>query len=101
MYYTARWTENSSLRNGVAISDSPLGPFKDIENEPFLDLGYAVIDPNVFIDEDGRKYLYYIKDCSENVINGRYESHVYGVELNDDMISARWRNRVIFTIRKK
>jgi beta-xylosidase len=32
MHYTARLKENNSLRIGVAVSDSPKGPFIDVEN---------------------------------------------------------------------
>lgn len=87
MYYTARWKYNDSLRIGVAVSDKPTGPFKDVYDRPMFDFGYAAIDSNVFIDEDGRKYLYFSRDCSENVIDGRHESHIYGVLLNDDMVT--------------
>jgi GH43 family beta-xylosidase len=89
MYYTARWNKNNSLRIGVAVSDSPRGPFKDIYDHPLFDFGYAAIDANVLIDEDGKKYLFYSRDCSENVVDGRHESHIYGIELNDDMISIK------------
>jgi GH43 family beta-xylosidase len=87
MYYTARWSQNDSLRIGVAISESPMGPFTDVYNHPMFDFGYAAIDANVLIDDDGQKYLYYSRDCSENVVEGRHESHIYGVKLKDDMIS--------------
>lgn len=84
MYYTARWKENNSLRIGLAISDSPYGPFIDVENEPLFDLGYAAIDANVLIDDDKKAYLYFSKDCSENIYQGHNESHIYGVLLSDD-----------------
>ncbi len=80
MHYTARWGKNQSLRIGVAIADSPEGPFKDV---------YAAIDGHVFFDDDGRKYFYYSRDCSENIVDGRHESHLYVVELNDDLISFK------------
>ena len=35
---------------------------------PLLDLGYAVIDADVFVDRDGRGYLYYSRDISENPV---------------------------------
>lgn len=89
MYYTGRWTENKSLRIGVAVSDSPKGPFKDVYEHPMFDFGYAVIDANILIDEDGKKYMYYSRDCSENIYNGRHESHIYGIELSDDMLSVK------------
>lgn len=87
MHYTARWGKNHSLRMGVAVSDSPLGPFVDVFNRPMFDFGYAVIDGHVFFDDDGRKYFYYSRDCSENIVEGRHESHLYVMELNDDLFS--------------
>ncbi len=86
MYYTAR-NSDGSLRIGVALSDQPDGPFQDVKNEPLFDLGYAAIDANVLIDNDGSKYLFFSKDCSENEINGIRKSESYGVALSDDMLS--------------
>ncbi|MDF2719876.1 MAG: glycosidase, partial [Paenibacillus sp.] len=88
MYYTARWTEKDSLRIGVAVADKPSGPFIDVYNRPMFDFGYAAIDANVLIDENGEKYLYYSRDCSENYIGERRESHIYGIRLSDDMVSV-------------
>ena len=85
MHYSARWDKNQSLRIGVAIADSPTGPFTDIFNHPMFDFGYAAIDGHVLFDEDGRKYFYYSRDCSENIIDGRHESHLYVMELDDDL----------------
>lgn len=88
MYYTARWKEGSSLRIGVATSESPLGPFKDVSNKPMFDFGHAVIDANVFIDDDGQGYLYYSRDCSENRVGGYNESHIYGIKLSDNKLEV-------------
>lgn len=88
MYYTAKWKETNTLRIGVAISDSPLGPFKDTNNAPMFDFGYATIDANIFIDEDGQGYLYYSRDCSENKIGDLNESHIYGIQLSEDRLSV-------------
>ena len=89
MHYSARWGKNQSLRIGVASADSPGGPFIDVFNRPMFDFGYAAIDGHVLIDDDERKYFFYSRDCSENIINGRHESHLYVAELNDDLISFR------------
>ncbi|AEE95404.1 glycoside hydrolase family 43 protein [Mahella australiensis] len=88
MFFSARELRSNSLRIGVAVAESPLGPFKDILNKPLFDFGYATIDASPFIDEDGEKYLYFSKDCSENVVNGVHESHIYGIKLSDDMMST-------------
>jgi GH43 family beta-xylosidase len=89
MHYSARWGANQSLRIGVAVSDLPAGPFVDLFNQPMFDFGYAVIDGHILIDDDGRIYLYYARDCSENIIDGRHESHLYVVELSDDLVTLK------------
>jgi beta-xylosidase len=72
----------TSHRICVARSDSPLGPFVDVK-APFLDIGCAVIDAEVFVDADGRGYLYYSKDISENPV-----SEVFVVPLSDDLLTV-------------
>lgn len=53
---------------GVAVSDSPLGPFKDargsalITNDmttEYTDISWDDIDPTVYIDDHGQAYLYW------------------------------------------
>jgi GH43 family beta-xylosidase len=87
MHYSARWGRNQSLRIGVAAADSPGGPFRDVFNRPMFDFGYAAIDGHVLIDDDGSKYFYYARDCSENIVDGRHESHLYVARLKDDLVS--------------
>jgi hypothetical protein len=64
---------------GVAVADSPAGPFEDALGRPLVAKGGALqgqmIDPAVFTDGDGRAYLYWG--------NG----HGYVVPLNADMTS--------------
>ena len=59
---------------GVAVSDSPTGPFSDAIGKPLL-AGNGYIDPTVFIDDDGQAYLYW------------GNPNLYYVKLNEDMIS--------------
>lgn len=87
MYYSAK-SQAGSMRIGLAISDQPDGPFLDVRNEPFFDFGYAVIDANVFVDDDGAGYLYYVRDCSENKQDYLNMSEIYGVRLSDDLLSV-------------
>lgn len=62
-------------RIGVAVSDSPTGPFVDPLGQPLIASDCGDIDPTVFIDDDGAAYLYWGNP-----------SLCY-VRLNDDMIS--------------
>ena len=54
-YFPARDKEGI-FRIGVAVGDSPVGPFV-AEKEPIP--GSFSMDPAVFIDDDGRAYMYY------------------------------------------
>ncbi|MFD7690728.1 family 43 glycosylhydrolase [Streptomyces sp. NPDC059781] len=63
---------------GVAVADSPAGPFEDALGKPLIgktQFSGQMIDPAVFTDDDGRSYLYWG--------NG----HGYVVPLDDDMVS--------------
>lgn len=49
---------------GVAVGDSPLGPFTDAKGGPLISDGTANssglnIDPTVFVDDDGQAYMYW------------------------------------------
>lgn len=88
MYYTAK-NQNGSLRIGLAVSDAPDGPFEDRKDEPFFDFGYAAIDAHLFTDDDGKSYLYYSRDCSENTNGYQKKSEIYGVALSDDLLSTQ------------
>ena len=89
MLYTARLRENGSLRTGIAFSDMPDGPYEDPLGRPLMDYGYATIDATLTWDDAGNPYLIYVRDCSENTVNGRQESHIYGVRLADDLLSTQ------------
>ena len=62
---------------GVAVSDSPYGPFIDPLGKPLVSESNADIDPAVFIDDDGQVYMFW----------GNPEC--YFVKLNEDMISIK------------
>lgn len=78
------------LRICVATSASPRGPFKDVK-APMFDVGKSCIDAHVFLDDNGKAYLYYALDYSENYVDDpagkKQQSHIYVVALGDDLIS--------------
>lgn len=82
LYYCGN-NEDNSLRIGVAVSDAITGPYRDALDHPLLPYDYATIDPNLFVDDDGRMYLYFSKDCSENMVDGFHTSQLYVVEMAD------------------
>jgi hypothetical protein len=58
---------------GVAVADSPTGPFRDALGRPLVENGE--IDPTVFVDDDGQAYLYW------------GNPNLWYVRLNSDMVS--------------
>lgn len=77
-YYIA-YAANEHI--GIAASDSPLGPFTSKNTKPVSE-ETKQIDPYLFIDSDGKKYMYYVV-----VANGG--NRIYVAEMNDDMASVK------------
>ncbi len=80
---------NNGSNIGVAVSDSPAGPFVDPIGRPLVTANTPgvlpaqniwVFDPAVFIDDDGQAYLYF---------GGNGEDNVRIIRLNEDMISVQ------------
>ncbi|AMV62184.1 Endo-1,4-beta-xylanase A precursor [Pediococcus damnosus] len=70
---SAPWNDNWKV--GVAVSKHPASNFEDIGTIEGLG-GHALIDPSVFIDEDGQAYIYYGGGA-----------HAYQGKMNEDMVS--------------
>jgi hypothetical protein len=66
---------STGARIGVAVADSPGGPFTDPLGRALVSTGTGNIDPTVFIDDDGQAYLYW------------GNPNLWYVKLNSDMIS--------------
>ena len=64
----------------IAESDSPLGPFKQLVRDS-LSANVKQIDPFVFIDDDGKKYLYHVRLTQGNKI--------YVAEMTDDFSAIK------------
>ena len=74
MYYTA------DEHICVAIADSPLGPFRQNEKKPMV-AGEKMIDSSLFIDEDGKPYLFFVRFNDGN--------NVWVAELEDDYMTIK------------
>lgn len=64
----------------IAESNSPSGPFTQTMKEP-LTATVKQIDPFVFIDDDGKKYLYHVR-----LTNG---NKIFVAEMTDDFSSIK------------
>lgn len=73
--YVPNTTREGNGAIGVAVADSPYGPFIDPLGKPLVSNSNADIDPTVFIDDDGQAYLFWGNPVC------------YYVKLNEDMIS--------------
>ena len=75
-YICAHSKLSGGMAIGVAVSDSPTGPFKDAIGKPLFENGsWDHIDPTVMIDDDGQAWLLW------------GNPQVYYLKLNRDMIS--------------
>lgn len=73
---------------GVAVSDSPTGPFKDPLPGPLVSWNTPgvqpaqnmwLFDPGVFVDDDGQAYMYF---------GGNGQNNIRVIKLGNDMIST-------------
>jgi arabinan endo-1,5-alpha-L-arabinosidase len=88
LYFSARYLETSQMAIGVAISDSPSGPFRDPLGEPLIvgDKGFDAIDP--FVAQFGdTKYIYWGSDGVP----------VHVQELSDDGLSLEGERRNVLS----
>ena len=85
--YYFYFSADSSI--GVAVSDSPTGPFVDPLGKPLIAFNedMSTIDPCVFIDDDGRTYLYW---------GATFDGTMFMRELNADMISFKGEKQTVF-----
>lgn len=64
----------------VAVSDSPLGPFKQDVQKPMLE-GEKTIDNSLFIDDNGKPYLFF--DRFNDGLN------IWVAEMEDDLMKIK------------
>ena len=75
-YICAHSKQSGGMAIGVAVSESPTGPFRDALGKPlYTDEKWDHIDPTVMIDDDGQAWLMW------------GNPRVYYLKLNRDMIS--------------
>ncbi len=90
-YFSGHDTKRNRKSIGVAVADTPTGPFKDLGHPIVYDLPEGVrggqqIDVDVFTDPvSGKHYLYWG--------NG----YMAGAELNDDMVSLKSGTTTVMT----
>lgn len=88
MVYSAR-TREGNMKIALAQSEHPLGPFMNVKTPLFnADDPYSYIDGHIFID-DGTPYLYFVKDCSKNIVNGVHKSQIYVQEMSKDLFTLK------------
>ena len=75
-YICAHSKLSNGMAIGVAVGDTPTGPFRDAIGKPLFENGsWDHIDPTVMIDDDGQAWLMW------------GNPRVYYLKLNPDMIS--------------
>ncbi len=93
-FYVPVTAKTGQTAIGVAVADTPIGPFEDAIGEPLIMTKEGGdIDPSVFIDNDGQAYLYwgnpalkYVK-LNEDMVS--YEGNVVTVPLTEEGFRKR------------
>lgn len=96
LFYSARDENTDLMQIGVAVADNPLGPFTSLTGESLTKFNYSVIDANLY-QEDGINYLYFSKDCSTNIVDGKHTSQICYVEISDDFTEVLTEPVVLLT----
>jgi arabinan endo-1,5-alpha-L-arabinosidase len=75
LYYSAMRNDDEGMAIGVAIAESPEGPYQDVGQPLLMGSGYSHIDPFVFEDfETGKAFLFWGSD----------RSPIFAQQLSDD-----------------
>ena len=72
---------------GVAVADSPLGPFKS-PKQSYINNDKREIDGHLLFDDDGSVYIYFVR-CASDVGEGR-GNEIFGAEF--DMETFTYKN---------
>lgn len=75
LYIPLHSSVSGTMAIGVAVADSPTGPYKDALGHPLADGSWDFIDPTCFVNDDGQAWLFWGNPT------------IYYVKLNPDMIS--------------
>ena len=92
LYYAMGvWGDHDRSASGVAVADSPTGPFKDLGmlvSKANTGVGNS-IDPNYFEDTDGKKYLYWGSLSHPKDAEAGRKPGIFVVELTEDGLSLK------------
>lgn len=80
-------TPDKSFSEGVAASDSPLGPFTN--GKKITTTKYNQIDPTVFIDDDGQAYYYWGQGKMKGAKMKADMLDIDTTSIVDDLINAK------------
>ena len=89
-------SDNGKMKLRIAVSDNPLGPFINSSEPFFNDNDFSYIDGDLFFDNN-KVYFFFVKDCSQNIINGRHISQIHVVELTSDLKTMIGQPKLILT----
>ncbi|MBD3351117.1 MAG: family 43 glycosylhydrolase [Candidatus Lokiarchaeota archaeon] len=105
MFFTAK-NDTTHRATGVAVADSPMGPYKDICEDPLTPQEYDCLDGHLYDAENGSEYLIYVNEWIQDGVEGIGEMWIQ--EINSDYTKllgeptklfqgydAEWSNAVI------
>lgn len=113
MHYSAD-DSSGKARVGVATSDSPMGPFINLNtyhganngrlltkenwddaNSDIILLDMNIIDAHLFSDEDGKNYIYFVERFKAS--SGYENLRIYGSEIDKDYVTLLTKPKMLLS----
>jgi GH43 family beta-xylosidase len=83
------------LKLCLAVSDNPLGPFENYQSSWYVH-PLSHIDATILIDDD-RAFVYFVRDCSTNIVNDRQTSQIFVARLSGDLKTFASEPKLVIT----
>lgn len=102
LYYSGK-TDETCRGTGVAASDSPLGPFRNVSETPLTPPEWECLDGHPFIDVDGTSWLIYVHEWVQAPVGEMWAQRLSedGTRLEGERhllfpaTDASWSNNVV------
>lgn len=102
LFYSGK-TDTTCRGTGVAVADSPLGPFHNVSDRPLTPTEWECLDGHLFTDTDGSEWLIYVHEWVQAPVGEMWAQRIaddYTALVGEKHLlfqgrDAAWSNNVI------
>lgn len=84
-------SDDTRRGTGVAVADTPLGPYRNLSDRPLTPLEWECLDGHLFTDVDGQEYLIYVHEWVQCEIG-----EMWIQRINDDYTALEGERHMLF-----